>query len=121
MPPSPITGLRKTCLALPGAHEVEAWGEPTFRVKNKIFAMFASAANHHGAGRNAVWLKSTKENQARLIQAEPERYFKPPYVGPSGWIGIWLDRGADWDLVAEFIRESYCLIAPAKLIAQLDA
>jgi len=121
MPPSPLTRLRKICLALPGAHEVEAWGEPTFRVKNKIFAMHASAANHHGRGRAAVWLKSTKEDQARLIQAEPERFFKPPYVGPSGWVGIWLEGGADWELIAEFIRDSYRLIAPAKLCAQLDA
>ena len=76
------------CLALPGAHEVEAWGEPTFRVKNKLFAMYAAADNHHGAGHHAVWIKSTAINQSFLLKAKPKRYFSPPYVGPSGWIGV---------------------------------
>ena len=62
MPPSPLVRLRKLCLALPEAHEVEAWGEATFRVKNKIFAMYAGANNHHGAGRPGVWIKATPIN-----------------------------------------------------------
>jgi hypothetical protein len=60
MPLSPLSRLRKLCLAPPEAHEVEAWGEPTFRVKNKIFAMYAQANNHHGGGRNAMWCKATR-------------------------------------------------------------
>src|SRR5690242_16181943 len=58
MAPRPLVRLRKICLALPEAHEVEAWGEPTFRVRNKLFAMYASGSNHHGAGRHAVWCKA---------------------------------------------------------------
>jgi len=119
MPPRPLTQLRKICLDLPEAHEVEAWGEPTFRVKNKLFAMHASAANHHGAGRPAVWLKSTRDTQAGLIKTFPERFFSPPYVGKSGWVGIWLDDAPDWGEVAEFVREAYLLIAPKKLAALL--
>jgi predicted DNA-binding protein (MmcQ/YjbR family) len=112
--------LRKLCLALPEAHEVEAWGEPTFRVRNKMFAMYASANNHHGGGRPAVWLKATKEDQAHMIAAAPEWLFKPPYVGPSGWVGAWLDRDVDWDAVADFLREAYLLVAPKKLASQLE-
>jgi predicted DNA-binding protein (MmcQ/YjbR family) len=112
--------VRNLCLALPEAHEVEAWGEPTFRVKNKLFAMYASAGNHHGGGRPAVWLKATREDQARLIGAMPEQFFSPPYVGKSGWIGIWLDKSPDWDEVDEFVREAYRLIAPRRLTERLD-
>src|SRR5438128_5766292 len=89
---NPLTQLRKICLALPEAHEVEAWGEPTFRVKNKIFAMYASDNTHHGGGRPGVWIKSKHVVQEILLQREPARYFKPPYVGPSGWTGAFLDK-----------------------------
>jgi hypothetical protein len=78
MASSPLTKLRKLCLALPEAHEVEAWGEPTFRVKNKLFATYASSGNHHGAGRPAVWLKAAPGNQALMVRAAPDRYFVPP-------------------------------------------
>lgn len=118
MPPSPLARLRKICLALPEAHEVEAWGEPTFRVKNKMFATFAAANNHHGGGRPAVWCKAGPGNQALMIDAEPDRYFAPPYVGPSGWIGVWLDREPDWNTVADLMRDAWLLIAPKKLAAQ---
>ncbi len=120
MPSNPIVRLRKICLALPEAHEVEAWSEPTFRVRNKVFAMFASANTHHGGGRHAVWCKAGPGNQALMVAAEPSRYFVPPYVGPSGWIGVWLDRQPDWKEVTALMRDSYRLIAPKKLLAQLD-
>src|SRR5687768_2486853 len=80
MPRDPLPRLRKLCLALPEAREVEAWGEPTFRVKT-IFAMYAGAGNHHGAGRASVWLKSAPANQALMVRAAPDRFFVPPYVG----------------------------------------
>lgn len=111
--------LRRLCLALPEAHEVEAWGAPTFRVKNKLFAMFADAKNHHGGGRPAVWCKAAPGNQELMIGVAPERFFKPPYVGPSGWIGIWLDGKVDWAEVADLLRDSYLLVAPKKLGLQL--
>jgi predicted DNA-binding protein (MmcQ/YjbR family) len=120
VPPSPLTRLRKLCLALPDAHEVEAWGEPTFRVRNKLFAMFAAPNNHHGGGRPAVWCKAAPGNQSIMVRASPGRFFVPPYVGPSGWVGIWLDRNPDWDEVADLLRDSYRLIAPKKLVAVLD-
>lgn len=120
MPPSPLTRLRKVCLALPEAHEVEAWGEPTFRVRNKLFAMYAHAENHHGSGRPAVWCKAARGNQAVMVQARPDRFFVPPYVGTSGWIGIRLDQGADWNEVSDLMRDAYRLVAPKRLAATLE-
>lgn len=115
MPPMSLDRLRKLCLRLPESHEVEAWGEPTFRVRNKLFAMFASANTHHGHGRNAVWCKAAPGNQALMVRAAPERFFVPPYVGPSGWVGIWLDRDTDWKELADLLRDSYLLVAPKRL------
>jgi predicted DNA-binding protein (MmcQ/YjbR family) len=120
MPPSPITRLRKLCLALPDAHEVEVWGEPTFRVRNKMFAMYAAPNNHHGAGRPAVWCKAAPGNQSLMVRGSPGRYFVPPYVGPSGWVGVWLDRDPDWAEVDDLMRDSYRLTAPKRLQAVLD-
>lgn len=112
MPPSSLARLRKVCLALPDAHEVEAWGEPTFRIKNKIFAMHASADNHHGRGRPSVWCMAGPGNQDVMVKSRPDRFFVPPYVGPSGWIGIYLDGSVDWKEVAELMHDAYMLRAP---------
>jgi hypothetical protein len=120
MPPSSLARLRKLCLALPEAHEVEAWGEPTFRVRNKLFATYASADTHHGKGRPAVWCKAAAGNQALMLRAAPDRFFVPPYVGPSGWVGIWLDGKVDWKELAELLRDAYRLVAPKRLRALLD-
>jgi len=119
MPPRPITRLRKLALALPEAHEVEAWGAPTFRVRNKLFAMFASADSHHGGGRPAVWVKAAPGNQDLMVRAFPHRFFVPPYVGPSGWVGVWLDEGAEWSELAELLRDAWRLTAPKRLHALL--
>jgi hypothetical protein len=120
VPTPPLTRLRKLCLALPEAHEVEAWGEPTFRVRNKLFAMHAAANNHHGAGRPAVWVKAEPGNQDLMVRTAPERFFVPPYVGPSGWVGVWLDRGVDWAELADLLRDAYRLAAPKRLLAKLS-
>ena len=114
---SPLPRLRKLSLSLPEAHEVEAWGAPTFRVKNKLVAMYAHAGNHHGEGRASVWIKSDKENQALMIRTQPDRFFKPAYVGPSGWIGVYLDDSPDWDEVLELLRDGWKMIAPKKLLS----
>jgi len=119
--PRALTRVRKLSLALPEAHEVEAWGEPTFRVRNKLFAMYASADNHHGKGRPALWVKAAASNQQLMLRSEPDRFFSPPYVGPSGWIGVWLDGDVDWKELAELVRDGYLLIAPKRLRVLLDA
>jgi predicted DNA-binding protein (MmcQ/YjbR family) len=118
--PAPLVRLRKLCLGLPEAHEIEAWGEPTFRVCNKLFAMYAAANNHHGGGRPAVWCKAGPGNQALMVQAAPARFFVPPYVGPSGWVGVWLDGAVDWSELADLLRDSYRLVAPKRLRTLLD-
>lgn len=118
--PSPLARLREICLGFPEAHEVEAWGEPTFRVKNKLFAMHASASTHHGNGRPAVWINATHLTQDLLMRAEPERYFRPPYVGVSGWVAAWLDRQPDWNAIAQLLRDGYRQRAPKKLADRLD-
>ena len=120
MAPNPLARLRRLCLALPEAHEVEAWGEPTFRVKNKLFAMYADADNHHGGGRPGVWIKAPPGAQQAMIRAAPKRFFVPPYVGPSGWIGVWLDGKVDWDELDELLTDAYRMTAPKKLLALLD-
>ncbi|MDP9224911.1 MAG: MmcQ/YjbR family DNA-binding protein [Actinomycetota bacterium] len=120
MAPRALIRLRKLCLTLPEAHEVEAWGEPTFRVRNKLFAMYASADSHHGDGRPAVWCKAAPTNQALMVSAAPKRFFVPPYVGPSGWVGVWLDGGVDWAELAELLRDAYLLVAPKRLRALLE-
>jgi hypothetical protein len=65
-------------------------------------------------------IKSGHVTQDMLVRAEPKRYFVPPYVGKSGWVGAFIDRGADWEIVADLLRDAYRLTAPKKLVAQLD-
>ena len=118
---SPLPRLRATCLKLPEAYEKLSHGEPTFWAGKKMFASFADAANHHGNGRDAVWVKSTHVTQDMLVSRQPSRYFVPPYVGVSGWVGMYLDGETDWNAVGERLRDGYRLAAPKKLLAALDA
>ena len=123
MPPAPLTRLRKLCLALPEAHEAEAWEAPTFRVRNKMFAMFVAAGTHHVEGRPSVWIKAAADNQRLMVRDAPDRFFVPPYMGPSGWIGVFLDgRDApvDWKELAQLLEDGYRMIAPKRLLATLD-
>jgi|SRR5688572_29828954 hypothetical protein len=115
--PSRLARLREISLALPEATEKVAWGDPTFRVRDKIFAM--QKGNYEG-GRPSLWLKGADGAQAMLVEAEPKRFFVPPYVGNKGWIGIYLD-GAEpnWGMIRDLIVQSYQLIAPKRLTAAL--
>jgi predicted DNA-binding protein (MmcQ/YjbR family) len=116
--PSRLKQLRRICLALPEATEKVAWGDPTFRVKDKIFAM--QKGNYEG-GRPSLWLKLGPGGQQHLVRSQPARYFVPPYVGNKGWVGIWLDGASlPWARLAELVTESYRLIAPKSLAARLD-
>lgn len=106
---SQIERLRKICLALPDAVEKEAWGEPTFRVRGRMFAMFAN--NHHHDGRIAVWCKAPLGFQSMMVGEVPERFFVPPYVGVNGWVGIRLDVDVDWKEVAVVVEQAYRMAA----------
>ena len=121
VPPSrdAVERLRSICLALPETSEVEAWGEPTFRVKGKIFAMHASSGTHHSPERPAVWILSVSVEQDFVVRARPDRYFKPPYVGPSGWIGAWLDQNPPWGEIEELLRDGWRRRAPKKIAVLL--
>jgi len=114
----PLTRLRRIALSLPEAHEADAWGAPTFRVKNKLFAMYAAPNNHHGEGREGVWLKAGPGNQDLMVRTFPHKFFVPPYVGPSGWVGVYLDGEVDWDELRELLWDGWRLVAPKKLAKQ---
>ena len=120
MPQSPLTRLRKLCLALPEAHEVEAWGHPTFRVRSKIFATYAPASDPHCNGRAATCFKAGPGEQEMLVKRAPDRFFVPPYVGNRGWVGAWLHNPVEWDELAGLLLRSYRLIAPQRLLALTD-
>jgi hypothetical protein len=113
----PWERVRRICLALPEAREKIAWGEPTFRVRDKMFVMFAN--NHHGDGRIAIWCKAAPGAQEDLVRADPEHFFVPPYVGTAGWIGIHLDKGLDWGVLAGLVKDGYLEVAPKRLAATL--
>jgi hypothetical protein len=106
--------VRRICVTLPETAERLSHGEPTFFVRKRVFAMFAN--NHHNDGRIAVWLPAPPGIQEPLIESSPETYFKPPYVGVRGWIGIELENISDEDL-AFHIRDGWRLVAPKKLQA----
>src|SRR5690242_9747323 len=115
-----LTKLRKVALKFPDTHEVEAWGTPTFRVKNKLIAMWASKETHVGKdGRDGVWVKATSMNQQYMLKHAPKRFFFPPYVGKSGWIGVYLDAKTDWDGLELLLEDAYRMTAPKKLLKQL--
>ncbi|MEJ0087580.1 MAG: MmcQ/YjbR family DNA-binding protein [Pseudomonadota bacterium] len=109
--------VRELCLAFPEAEEFESHGAPNYRArKSRVFAMFA--LNHHGDGHVALWLNTPALEQARLL-ASSQHIFKPPYVGPSGWIGVELNKGVSWKQVCELVRLAYANSSPAKLVARV--
>ncbi len=115
--------LRAICLALPETSERPSHGSPTWFIREK--KSFATLVDdHHGDGRFAVWCAAPPGDQQLLVDADPERFFVPPYVGHRGWLGVRLDRGIDWDELAGIVEDAYCAVAPKRLLAQaglLDA
>jgi predicted DNA-binding protein (MmcQ/YjbR family) len=105
--------LRRLCLALPEAFELETWDHPTFRVGGGRGRIFCTAA---ADGTSLTVKADPAEREALLAQGDP--FFVPPYVGAKGWVGIRADDArVDWDEIAELITTSYCLIAPRRLAA----
>ncbi len=116
MSEDPVSRLRALCLALPEVTEKVSHGEPTWFVR-KVFVMLA---DHHHDDRLAFWCAAPPGAQEELVAAEPERFFRPPYVGGRGWLGVWLDVPVDWAEIAEIVTDAYRVIAPKKLVAQLS-
>jgi hypothetical protein len=107
--------IRELCLALPETSERLSHGAPTFFVRGtKAFLMVLT--NHHGDGRFAIWCAAAPGMQAMLVEADPERFFVPPYVGHRGWLGVRLDRGLNWDELAGIAEDAYAEVAPPKLV-----
>ena len=106
--------LRTICLALPEATEGGGVGNPTFRVRDKIFAM-----QHPVDGRPSMWCKAPRGFQEVIVESDPSQFFVPPYVGHHGWVGVWLDVEPDWSLIADLITDSYRMTAPKRLHALL--
>jgi len=112
--------VRELCLAFPGAEEFESHGSPNYRArlgagKGKVFAVWA--LNHHGDGHVGLWLNTPALEQSRLL-ASSRHLYKPPYVGPSGWIGVELNKGMAWKRVRELVHLAYVNSSPAKLAAR---
>jgi predicted DNA-binding protein (MmcQ/YjbR family) len=112
-----LEAVRAACLWLPEAEEYLSHGSPNFRVRGKGFASYV--VNHHGDGRVALWLAAAAGAQEHYVAIDPNQFFVPPYVGPRGWLGVRLDRGVAWKLVAALVREAYEKVAPRPLVTQI--
>lgn len=111
--------LRTIIEAWPETREKLSHGAPTWWGGRKTFATFDD--HHHGETRVAVWVKSSFLEQELRVEAEPETYFVPPYLGPSGWIGMRLDRDPDWEAVEQLLEDGYRMVAPKRAIKALEA
>lgn len=103
--------VRRICLAMPGVTEKLSHGEPTFFVKKRVFAMCSN--NHHDDGHVAVWIPAQPGEQEALIATSPKTYYRPPYVGVKGWVGIELNQIDDEDLGAH-LADAWKLISAPK-------
>ena len=111
--------VRELCLDLPETSERLSHGHPAFFVRKRAFVYYHD--DHHGDGRLCLWVPAPDGMQEALVAGDPEHYFRPPYVGHRGWLGVRLDRGLEWDAIAGAIEEAYCCVAPAALVEQAAA
>ena len=105
--------VRQLCLALPEVEERLSHGEPTWFVRK----VFVQLSDHHHDDRLGFWCAAPPGVQEALVEADPERYFRPPYVGGRGWLGGYLDVDVDWDTVEDLVVDAYCAVAPKNLVA----
>jgi hypothetical protein len=114
-----LEALRRLCLAQPETTERLSHGEPTWFVRDrKTFVMYA---DHHHDDRLAFWCAAPPGAQSALVGMNPERFFVPAYVGHRGWLGVRLDVSVDWDEIADLVVDAYRMVAPKRLLAELDA
>jgi hypothetical protein len=110
-----VQRIRELCLALPETTERLSHGHPTFFVRGKR-SFLTVLDNHHDDGRFAIWCAAEDGVQEMLAEADPERFFRPPYVGHRGWLGVRLDRGLHWDELAGIVEDAYAEVAPPSLV-----
>jgi hypothetical protein len=107
--------LRTLCLALPETSERLSHGAPSFFVREKrCFVMLLD--NHHGDGIFGIWCAAPAGHQELLIAANPERFYRPPYVGHRGWLGVRLNDGVDWEELAGIVEDAFATVAPKSLL-----
>ncbi|MDQ3577843.1 MAG: MmcQ/YjbR family DNA-binding protein, partial [Actinomycetota bacterium] len=114
----PLDKLREICLSLPEATERLSHGEPTWFVNEK--KVFVTYADHHHDDRVGFWCAAPPGVQEEMVAEDPGHFFRPPYVGHRGWLGVYLDVEVDWREVGEMVEEAYRTVAPKRLIAELD-
>ena len=119
-PIDPLQRLRAVCGALPEATERLSHGAPTWFVRDKSAFVTYWANGHHRQDFPHLWCAAPRGVQAELVESEPDRFFRPPYVGGRGWLGVHLDGDLDWDELAQICTEAYRVIAPKRLAATLD-
>jgi hypothetical protein len=112
-----LDDIRRICLAFPESSEVEAWGRPTFRAGQKMFAVFGQ---HDDGGRFALIFKPDPEERHALVA--DKRFFSPKYFGPGGWLALDLDAAkVDWEEVGELMDASYRTVALKRMLKALDS
>lgn len=104
-----IDRVRQIALALPDTSEKLSHGEPAFFVRGKLF--FTIDNNHHGSGHVAVWCNAPPGAQESLVEAEPKHFFRPPYVGTKGWLGVRLDSGLAWPVITDLLKQAHATTA----------
>lgn len=118
---STLDRLRAICLALPEVTERPSHSAPTWFVRGKASFVTLWESGHHDHHFAHLWCAAAPGVQAELVETEPERFFRPPYVGGRGWLGVRLDVDLDWDELTEICRDAYRAVAPQKLIRLMDA
>ena len=117
---SPLGRLRRICIALPEVTERLSHGAPTWFVRDKSVFVTYWEHGHHAQTFPHFWCAAPPGVQQELVDTEPERFFRPPYVGGRGWLGVRLDVEIDWREIAGICEEAYRVVAPKRLVALLD-
>ena len=112
------TRVRSLCLALPGVVEKISHGAPAFFAGRQFVMLWPEG--HHDHAFPHLWCAAPPGAQEAFVEADPGRYFRPPYVGGRGWLGVRLDGVVDWDEVEMLCEDAYRTVAPKKLLAELD-
>src|SRR5687767_1279202 len=117
---SALDRVRRICMGFPEVTERLSHGAPTWFVRDKsVFVQFWNRG-HHGDTFPHLWCAAPPGVQGELVETEPERFFRPPYVGGRGWLGVRMDVELDWDEVAAIVTDAYRLVAPRKCVALLE-
>jgi hypothetical protein len=120
-PDDMLTRLRAICTAFPAVTERPSHGAPTWFVRGKASFLTLWADGHHDNEFPHLWCAASPGTQEEFIAANPMAFFRPPYVGHRGWLGVRLDRGVSWEELSEIAEDAYRVVAPKQLVAELDA